>query len=187
MQCNLLDFCPLIASFCGTEDKVLQKIALGSKKTSECRKSGVRRDEVWSRRDEALQEEDRKWSGLWLGRGNQSRVMSQAGCCSSASPGAVSLLRNMFWGLRGHDCHWHRLWAAVWTGLSKRAQGQGSAQGSQPRERLDLQSTGSLNSSAARHRLHKQFSFSVFREADDLMTEGQIYRRVEKGNGRGFR
>lgn len=30
-------------------------------------------------------------------------------------------------------------------------------------------------------------SFPVFREADDLMTEGQINRRVEKGNVRGFR
>lgn len=38
----------------------------------------------------------------WRG-GNPSGVMNQAGCCSSVLPEALSLLRNMLGGLRGHN------------------------------------------------------------------------------------
>lgn len=86
------------------------------------------------------------------GGGNLSGVMSQAGCCSSVSPWAVSLLRNMFWGLRGHnsatgtDCE--QLFGEA---LQRRHRGTAVPKLSQSSQGLDFQSTSSLDSSAAKH------------------------------------
>lgn len=152
MQCNLLNFCLLIAYFCSTEDKALQKNSTGKQVNLRVSKVWKRGHEVWRRRDAALQEEDRKWSGLGLERGKWKRVMSQAGYCSSASPGAVSLLRNMFWGLRGHDSatgtDCEQLFGQA---LQRGHRGTAVPKVSQSREGLGLQSTSSLDGSAARH------------------------------------
>lgn len=86
------------------------------------------------------------------GQENPSGVMSQAGYCSSVSPGAARLLSNVFWGLRGHDSatgtECEQLFGQA---LHRGHRGTAVPKVTQSREGLDLQSTSSLDSSAARH------------------------------------
>lgn len=106
----------------------------------------------------------------WGGE-NQSGAMSQAGYCSSVSPGAVCLLRNMFWGWEDTTVPLAQTVSSCWdrpftegTAVPKVSQ-SGFAEHQQPWQQ-----------SSKTPGLHKQFSFPVFREAGDLMTERQIYR-----------
>lgn len=147
MQCNLLNFCLLIASFCGTEDKALQTIALGKQvnlwvsKALSKKRWGVekKRWSIAGRREKMVR------SGAGEGKIKVER-WAKLDTAAQSCLGLSACSETCFGVERTQLCHWHRLWAAVGTGLSQRAQ-------QCPRwASLDLQSTSSLDSSAARHR-----------------------------------
>lgn len=108
---------------------------------------------MWRRRDEALQEEERKWSGLGLGRGISKWSDEPSWILQLSLAWGCLLAQKHVLGLRGHNCATGTdCEQLLGQALHRGHRGTAVPKVSQAREGLDLQSTSSLDSSAARHR-----------------------------------